>query len=334
MKPIKTFTALVLALAMALVLAACGGGANSSSGSSASSETSSSSESASPASSSSAAAKDAAEQAPSVSYMPAKIDITYNNDNSKITSSYTFDDHGRQQAISFEMVSPTSTYVGNSTITDWDEYGHLTKIVETADDGDGKSFKDTIEVTAQELNADGTLASSTRVTTFDKDSFEEGEAASIKETATWDYGDDVQVCRKSETKAEYFDKSGALMMSRTQTNEYDENGLQTRFAYKAVYADGAELNLTAEITWTKDADGKPISYKLVCIQDGEDTSTSTGEVKTDESGLISWIGNVEVDGEAVSTKATIDRVKINNPLPNAYEGWKSFALTDVVLELA
>ena len=59
--------------------------------------------------------------------------------------------------------------------------------------------------------------------------------------------------------------------------------------------------------------------------------TGTGDVKTDESGLISWVGNVKTDGKALPTTATIGYAKIDNPLPNAYEGWKSFMLSDVIL---
>ena len=70
---------------------------------------------------------------------------------------------------------------------------------------------------------------------------------------------------------------------------------------------------------------------MVMSQDGADASTSTGDVKTNESGLISWIGNIKVDGEAYSTSVAIDYLKIDDPLPNAYEGWKSFTLTDAVL---
>jgi hypothetical protein len=323
MKPLKTLVVLALAAALALVLAACGGDAGGSASSSASGESSS-------AGSSSGAPVDATGQAPTGSYMLAKLDVTYNN-GSKTTSSFTYDDRGRQLTGSWDMASSDSAYDIDSTITDWDEYGHLAKAVETDDYGDGKPFTTTTEVSAQELNADGSLASVTRVSTIDKESFEEGEIASTKATSTLEYGGDVQVLRKFETKAEYFDKSGALLMTETQTNEFGEDGLQTGFTRKAVGADGAEINETGDITWTRDADGKPVSYEIVLSRDGADASTSTGDVKTDESGLISWVGNVKVDGEAYSTTATIDYVKIDDPLPNAYEGWKSFTLTDVII---
>jgi hypothetical protein len=120
----------------------------------------------------------------------------------------------------------------------------------------------------------------------------------------------------------------------TAAGEYYEGGLQTRCALETVNADGTELNETADITWTKDADGKPLSYTVVLKNDGAYAATTTGDVKTDESGLISWVGNVKADGEALATEATFDRVKISDPLPNAYEGWKNFVLSDVLLQRA
>ena len=331
MKSMKALAALALAIAMALALAACGGGANSSSGSSASGE--SSSASAPSASSSSAVSESATGQAPSEAYMIAKLDMKY-RDGSTMVSSYTFDDRGRQLTGSWDTASSESTYDGDETFTDWDEYGHMARTVTTEDYGDGNPSTTETEVLSQDLNADGSLASVTLVNTFSKDKFEEGEAASTKETDTFEYGSDVQVCRKREMKTELFDKSGALLATQTQTNEFDEGGLQTRCTLKNVYADGTELNQAADITWTKGADGKPVSYTLVLSQDGADAMTNTGDVKTDESGLISWIGNVKVNGEALATEATIEHVKISNPLPNAYEGWKSFAISDVLLKRA
>ena len=248
-----------------------------------------------------------------------------------MVSSYTFDDRGRQLTGSLDMASSDSTYDIDETFNDWDEYGHFARVVETEDHGDGKPVTSVTEVLAQDLNANGSIASATRVSTINKESFEEGESASAKETSTWEYGSDVQVCRKHETKTELFDKSGSLLATQTQTNEFDEGGLQTRCALKLENADGTELNQVADITWTKDADGKPVSYTIVLNQDGANTTTTTGDVKTDESGLISWVGNVKANGEALATEATIEYVKINNPLPNAYEGWKSFALSDVIL---
>ena len=57
----------------------------------------------------------------------------------------------------------------------------------------------------------------------------------------------------------------------------------------------------------------------------------TGDVTLDESGLIAWIGNVVVNGEMSSATATIERAKIDNPLPNAYEGWRSFDITGLII---
>jgi len=333
MKSMKALAALALALAMALALVACGGGASSSSSSSASGV--SSSASAPSASSSSAVSENATGQAPSEAYVFTKIDMKY-RDGSTMAKSFTFDDRGRQQTLSLDMVSSAATYDVDATFTDWDEYGHPMKAVETGDYGDGRPFTTTTEVVARELNADGSIASFTEVNTLDKASFEEGEFASSKVTSALEYGGDVQVCRRQETKTEYFDKSGALLVTQTQTNEFDEGGLQTHCALKTVNADGTQLNETADITWTKDADGKPVSYTIVLSQDGADaaTTTTTGDVKTDESGLISWIGNVKANGEALATEVTIEHVKISDPLPNAYEGWKSFALSDVLLQRA
>ena len=328
MKSMKTLAALALALAMALVLAACGGGANTSAGSSTSGE--SSGASASSSSSASTVPVNATGQAPSEAYMLAKVDVKYSN-GSTMASSYTYDDRGRQLTGSWNMTSSDVAYSLDATVTDWDEYGHVARVEEADDYGDGKPFTTVTEVSAQDLNADGSLASATRINTINKESFEEGEAASTKVTYTWEYGSDTQICRKQKTKTEYFDQSGKLLMTETQTNEFDEDGLQTSFAYEAVDADGAALNEAGDIAWTKDAEGKPISYTITLSQDGTVTSSSTGDVKTDESGLISWIGNVKADGEALSTDMTFGYAKIDNPLPNAYEGWKSFALTDMIL---
>lgn len=327
MKSLKPSGAFACALAMTLVLVACGGNA----GSVVSSSTSSESASATSSGTSSAAVSEVATgQAPSECYIIAKLNIT-GNDGTTIASSFTYDDRGRQQTSSLDFASPTLTYDIDGTITDWDEYGHLVKAVETDDYGDGKPSTATTEVSAHELNADGTIAAATLVSTINKESFEEGEVASTKTASTWEYGDDAQIYRKLETKTEYFDKAGALLMSETKTSEFDEDGLETRFTCKYVYADGSELNETGDITWVKDADDKPISFTLVLSQDGVDATMSTGDVKTDESGLISWVGNIKVDGEAFSTTATIDYLKIDNPVPNAYEGWKNFTLTNVIL---
>lgn len=310
MKPMKAITVLALTVAMAMVLVACGGNSNASTSSGASS---------------SAASGDATGQAPSESYMRTKFDVTY-NDGSTMGNSSTFDDRGRRLTGSWEMASPDLAYDCNSTITDWDEYGHTTKIVETYDYGGGELATMTGEVSHQ-VNEDGSIASNTWMYKPDK----EDKFSSEKITITYDYGSDVQVFRKVETKTEFFDKTGALLTSKTLTSEFDEDGLETRYAYKYVEANGTETSKTADITWTKDADGKPVSYTIVSSQNGADTVTGTGDVKTDESGLISWVGNVKTDGKALPTTATIGYAKIDNPLPNAYEGWKSFMLSDVIL---
>ncbi len=262
--------------------------------------------------------------------MLVKLDVQ-RNDGSSMASSYTYDDRGRSLAGSWKSSASDSAYDIAFTVTDWDEYGHEMKSEEANDYGDGKPFTIETETSNPKYNADGSIVSVNQVNKINKESFEEGEVASTKVTTTWEYGTNVEVLRKLETKTEHFDKSGALMMTGTQTNEFGEDGLQTRFIVKTVDAEGAEINQTGDITWTKDANGKPVSYSMVMSQDGADASTSTGDVKTNESGLISWIGNIKVDGEAYSTSVAIDYLKIDDPLPNAYEGWKSFTLTDAIL---
>ena len=78
-------------------------------------------------------------------------------------------------------------------------------------------------------------------------------------------------------------------------------------------------------------DGKPVSFRCDLTADGEEPWTCTGDVTLDESGLIAWIGNVVVNGEMSSATATIERAKIDNPLPNAYEGWRSFDITGLII---
>ena len=66
-------------------------------------------------------------------------------------------------------------------------------------------------------------------------------------------------------------------------------------------------------------------------QDGAGKSTCTGDVELDESGLISKTSNVKVNGQTWNSTTAIEHIKISNPLPNAYEGWKSYPLTDLML---
>ena len=263
-------------------------------------------------------------------YVETKAAVSF-SDGSSATDASVYDERGRLQRGSFEEVSPEAASKVDQSFSEWDEYGHVLKGEYGYDPGDGKPYTASTSLQVLEANEDGSVVSVAQTITYDKESFEEGDAASATWTDTFEYGDDAQVIRKHEAKAEYYDQSGARLGTRMETYEYDETGLQTRSAAKDVEADGSERNMTAVITWTKGADGKPVSFRCDLTADGEEPWTCTGDVTLDESGLIAWIGNVVVNGEMSSATATIERAKIDNPLPNAYEGWRSFDITGLII---
>ena len=323
--------AVAASLCAAFALVACGGN-SAQSASSASSASGSSASSASSSAASSSAASSAASQSsagkPSEAYVPQKIDIK-TNDGGTLAITYGFDDNGRMLSNNYNLSLPGEVSITDLTYTEWDEHGHATKAEGTCDIGDGKPFPVTTEASVTE-NEDGTAASVTEVSTFKKESFNEGDAASQKTTQTMEYSDDRQYCKKHETKIEFFDASNSLMATSLKTQEFDTDGLQTLYTYEAALADGSTFNMTATITWTKDASGKPTSFQINLKEGNGPESKYTGDVEVDESGLVSRVSNIVLDGNARTTTASIDRVKISNPLPNAYEGWKSFAISDVL----
>ena len=73
------------------------------------------------------------------------------------------------------------------------------------------------------------------------------------------------------------------------------------------------------------------TYKLVENTENGESMTYTGGVKVDESVVISEVSNVMAGDKLVIDKITIEHTKIENPLPNAYEGWKNFWLTDYLI---
>lgn len=308
------------ALCTAVGLTACGNGSE---------QPASSNESSAEASSAEAVdAQNATASMLSEIYMPTKA-VVNASDGSTKTSILDFDDQGRQLENLYEIVSD-SPYKADYVPSEWDKYGHATKAETTYDYGDGKPFTVTEEMT-YDLNKDGIVTKQTESYTYNKDSFEEGEDASETRTTTYEYGSDAQVVRRSEMKAESFDQSGVLLYSATIVHEYDEDGLETSYTVDTTDSEGNTHNTTATITWTKDADGKPTACEMVLNNDGEDPQTLTADVEVGESGMISKVSNVVVDGEAHSTTVTIEQTRIENPLPNAVEGCKSFALTDVML---
>lgn len=325
-----TAIAIGASLCAALALAACGASTQSSSSSASSSAASASSASASATSASAASSQGSAGQKPTEAYVVERT-VTNGNDGLVATEAYTYDGFGRLLSDSFDSTSPDATIKMDLTGSEWDEYGHLMKAKETVDGGDGKPYEIEIETTNLDLNEDGSTASLTQECTLKKESFAEGEAASQTVTRTCEYGSDAQVLRKLEVKTELFDQSGKLMMTESKTYKFDEEGLQVSYGLNEKYATGESFDTSAEITWTKDSDGKPASFQIVLSRPNGETTTCTGNVTTDESGLVSRIDNVEVDGKARSTNVTIDHMKIENPSPNAYECWKSFTLTDMIL---
>ena len=303
-------------LCAALGLAACGGNA----------------EQASEPEATPSDAQAPAAEAPSAVYAPEKYVIN-GNDGSTQAWVTAYDDQGRQLSQSTEVTGTDSDFKTDITVTEWDEFGHIMKMEEVDDLGNGATTSTTAETTAIDVNEDGIMSSTTMAYKTNKESFAEGEIASQTVTQTVEYGSDVQIARKFETKVEMFDQSGALVTTRTTTKEFDEDGLQTGYGIKLTNADGTEYSFTADFTWTKDAEGKLVSVQVVYVDDGAEPKTSTGDVTVDESGLISSVSNIVTEGEAQGTSATVSRTKIENPLPNGYEGWKSFPVSDLIFNV-
>lgn len=300
--------------------------------SSVASSSAASSEASSSGASSSKASQSSSEQKLSECYIPLKIVTTF-NDGATQTTACKYDEKGKQLEGTFELATPEKTYKISDTYTDWDEFGHTLKYDESCDYDDGNPFSTTVESTAMDVNDNGFVTSDSYTTKINKDSFEEGEIVTEKRTETVEYGNDESIIRKLESVFEDFDQSGNKIATSTKTFVYDENGLQTAYLEKLVDADGAEQSMTMDITWTLDDNGKPTSYQTVQTLTGEDPVTTTGDVTLNEQGLITKVSNVKVNGEAYSTTAEVTYEKHDNPLQNAYEGWKSLTLTNLIISL-
>ena len=142
--------------------------------------------------------------------------------------------------------------------------------------------------------------------------------------------DDAQVVKKAASTVEETDASGALIYTETAITEYDEDGLEVRSSTTDVDADGKKAVISYETTWTKGADGKPTAFQVTADEDGT-KRTYTGDVTVGESGMITGISNIAADGKMSTITVQIEYEKISNPLPSAYEKWKNFNLSSLIL---
>jgi hypothetical protein len=258
--------------------------------------------------------------------------IINESDGGKRTTALTFGDRGKQLTQENEIASTGSTIKQAVSFTEWDEFGHPIKGEQTEGLADGESMTFDVEASDLKVNEDGSTASVTQVYTNKNESIGEGEVASVKRTLTVEYGNDMQVIQKFTSEVEYLDKSGALLKEAAETKQFDENGLQTSYTYKSKDSGGV-YDMTCDITWTKDASGKPVSYEFALTENGGDPIKSSGDVTLDESGMISKISNVKVNGQERSTTVEVSYEKIDDPLPGALEGWKSLPLTDMLFTI-
>lgn len=309
-------------LSAALALTACGAPQPSSSSASPSSGASSPSASSAGAGSTELAAV----------YLPEKIVTTF-HDGTVQTSTSEFDEQGRQKSDTVEFNSADMTAKIVDTYSDWDEYGHARKGAETVDISGADSYAITMDFVEIDTDQDGFTTGNKVEMTIDKEQpFAEGKPATETRAQSAVYGKDASVLAKTETVIEDRSKDGNLLGTASRTCAHDENGLQTSFTEDIVKADGSKTNQSVKLEWTKGADGKPVSFKATMEMDGK-TKIMTADVTLNEQGLIEKIGNFAIDGEPQDTTAEITYKKIDKPLQNAFEGWKSFDITNAIIPL-